>query len=213
MTTPKRWLSQHLPARLARAYLRSFADMAAGTAVSAATSSVLGALSTPKWLSFALPLIVGLIGRSATLSTRAGRVAGALASVACLIAGRRRASDVDTWLDHLRGAEEQDSRWRLLPIAFGFLTAAVRFRMQDLCAAAAKGLDWLTTTDERFGAMTVLSFVAPCVGCYAAGGWARVWDDMQSTGVVVGFVVGLMVWWRRYRGIEVRRSARKRPPG
>lgn len=139
--------------------------------------------------------------------------AAGLTGIASLAAGRRRASDTDTWRDHLHSVEERGAAWRLVPVACGFLVAAVRYRIRDLGAAAAKGLDWLTRTDERFGAVTVLAFLAPCVGCYVAGGWERVWDDMQSTGVVVGFAAGILVWWRRYRGIEVRRSERQRRSG
>jgi hypothetical protein len=126
-------------------------------------------------------------------------------TVAAIIAGPRHASDDETWSAHLLGhpGDRALNRRQQLRAAAGFLSAAVRMRAQDARRQACRPLDWLVTTENRLSWFVVLVTAVPVVSLYRAGGWVKVWDDLEQVGVVATFATAAAYAWRRIRGITV----------
>jgi len=125
--------------------------------------------------------------------------------LAARLAGRRRASDAEVWRAHLLGgigSGRSLTPWRQLRIAFGFLVAAVRMRWRDVCRQLCRPFDWLVARDSRIAKLLVLVGFAVVASLYRVSGWARVWDDFEQVGVLLGIVSGAAYGWRKLRGIE-----------
>ncbi|MGX6603599.1 hypothetical protein ACWKSP_15865 [Micromonosporaceae bacterium Da 78-11] len=135
-------------------------------------------------------------------STR--RLPYGLAGFSAWLAGPRRASDAETWRAHLLG----DPDWQLplsdhaqMRAALGFLGAALRMRGRDAANLLGRPLDWLVATESRAAALVLVAAVVPVLVLHRAGGWSRVWDDLEQVGVVAGFTAALVPSWRRIRDI------------
>jgi hypothetical protein len=151
--------------------------------------------------------------RRAPSSTRraAGLTARALTSVAADIAGRRRASDVESWLGDI--VAESPGYGPLGPrdqvrYARGLVHAGIRMRLSDAAAALGGVLDRWLVSDAKVCGTSALA------GAGAAG---RLWLDGGFLGVVVhgqGLVALAAAPWavavvlRRVRGVEPRRRRR-----
>jgi len=127
-----------------------------------------------------------------------------LTGLAAGLAGSRHASDAEAWRAHLLG--DFDGRTltvrRQLGISLGFLGAAVRLRWRDVCQQLCRPVDWAVAKDSRIATLLVLVAASAVASLRHAGGWARVWEDFEQVGVLVGMVSGAAYGWRKLRGIE-----------
>ncbi|MBG0564899.1 hypothetical protein [Actinoplanes aureus] len=190
---------------LEREIVGSFWSSALSTAMLAVSVAV-GALLVALVI-VSLGYIVGPTGpkRRARkpLAGARSRLIGGVITVAAVVAGPRRASDAETWSAHLLGhpGDRALNRRQQLRAGAGFLAAAVRMRAQDARRQACRPLDWLVTTDDRLSWLVVLVTAVPVVCLHGAGGWAKVWEDLEQVGVVATFATAAAYGWRRIRGI------------
>jgi len=134
-----------------------------------------------------------------------------LTSWASRIAGSHR--DTDEWRAHLAGAPEEGivlTPRQQQRAAFGFLIAAMRFRLHDLCGGLWWPVDWLLRTPARSNA-----FITAAVGAQAIyivgddGLSALVTEVWEPCGIAGAALYALSRWLRRVRGIELAAAERE----
>ncbi len=75
-------------------------------------------------------------------------------------------------------------------------------RWNDLCRQMCRPADWIVASEVRIAKFVVTAGVVAGVSLHQHGGWARVWDDFEQLGVLVGVLSGACYGWRRLRGID-----------
>jgi hypothetical protein len=139
------------------------------------------------------------------------RLSGGIAGVAARLAGRRHASNADSWrADLYRDPEDGPAlpARTVIRHAAGFIVAALKLRLRDVGRILATPLDWMVTTDVRLHAAIVTPVVCTMISLFHAGGFARLWGELEQVGVVAGFATALSYGWRRLRRIEPKRAER-----
>jgi hypothetical protein len=133
--------------------------------------------------------------------------ARSLADFAARLAGPTRTYLRDEWDDVLRGMAEESaspSRVRQSLLVLGFLTAAARMRVRDLCRPAWRPVDWLLRVPSRTNTFISAVVGAQAVYIVGAGGLASlVVDVWEPCGIAGTSMFVLARWLRRVRGIEL----------
>ncbi|MFG2194976.1 hypothetical protein [Streptomyces sp. NPDC048639] len=141
-------------------------------------------------------------------SLRSGRSASAwrATSWAARLAGRQR-NMISQWRAHLQGDPESGvllSPRQQRRYAFGFLVAAVRYRLHDWLGVLWRPVDWLLSTDQRTN--FVIATVVGCQAIYIVGDGgipALVTEVWEPCALLGGGLCLLARWLRRVRGIEL----------
>jgi hypothetical protein len=182
----------------------SAVQSAAMLAVHVAVGIILVALVVVPFGYLVGPIRPMRLARKPLAGARSPLVQGVI-TMAAVIAGPRRASDDETWSAHLLGhpGDRALSKRQQLRAAAGFLAAAARMRAEDARRQVCRPLDWLVTTDNRLSWFVVLVTAVPVLPLYTAGGWTKVWEDLEQVGVVATFAWAVACAWRRIRGIKV----------
>lgn len=136
---------------------------------------------------------------------RRSRSAWGLTSWASRLAGRQR--DTDQWRAHLAGVPEEGivlAPRQQLGAAFGFLVAAVRYRLSDLLGGLWRPVDWLLRTPHRSNAFITAAVGAQAVYIVGDDGLAALVTEVwEPCGIAGASLFALTRWLRRVRGIEL----------
>jgi hypothetical protein len=130
-----------------------------------------------------------------------------LADLAARLAGPNRTYLRDEWDAVLRGTVEgcaSPSRVRQALLVLGFLTAAGRLRVRDLCRPAWRPVDWLLRVPSRTNTFISAVVGAQAVYIVGSGGLASlVVEVWEPCGIAGASMFVLARWLRRVRGFEL----------
>ncbi len=140
------------------------------------------------------------------LSLATVRTAGGLAEVALALAGRRREESRIQWMDQLAGAPEDGivvTPGMRLRYSFGFVIAALRYRISDITVPAWRLIDWTLSAHSRTNFVIVSAVGAQIIYIQ----WIHGLDTLLTAGWAWcggcgGTLVGLALWLRNVRGIK-----------
>ncbi|MEV8314056.1 hypothetical protein AB0Q95_07755 [Streptomyces sp. NPDC059900] len=137
--------------------------------------------------------------------------------VASFIVGRRRGHLRGEWAAILAG-DPESGRLLLNPVqvrlAFGFIWAAVRMRVRDLCTPLWRPLDWVLRIEQRTNTLIALVVGAQAVYIVGDDGLAALVTEIwEPCGILGGAMYVLARWLRRVRGIELTAVRSEPPPG
>jgi len=136
-----------------------------------------------------------------------------LTAVAIRLVGARRRHLLQEWQAHLAGAPEEAvvlTPGQRRGYAAGFVLAALRMRLHDLCGPLWRPVDWLLSTDSRTNTFVTAVVGGQAIYIVGNGGipalMTEIWGPCGASGT--GLYL-LARWLRRLRGIEL---ATVRPP-
>ncbi|MFK3734555.1 hypothetical protein ACI2LJ_30300 [Streptomyces sp. NPDC088090] len=135
----------------------------------------------------------------------ATRLSSGLTSLAVALAGRRRSDAQVQWRDHLEGAPEDGitvkPAMRVLH-SFGFIVAALRYRLSDLAAPGWRVIDWVLARNSRTNSVTALGVGSHVIYIVGEHGLEILLTEGLSWLAGSGAcLVGLQLWLRRVRNI------------
>ncbi|MFI8878947.1 hypothetical protein [Streptomyces sp. NPDC055243] len=162
-----------------------------------------------------LLLTIGIKAKSDQLADL--RVPRRAMSLAAALAGRRRPHLRADWAAVLAGDPESGqtlSSWAQLRLSFGFLGAAIRMRLSDLCGPLWVPVEWLLRVERRTNTAIALVVGAQSVYIVGDGGLpALVTEIWEPCAILGGALYVLARWLRRIREIELAAARTDDPPG
>ena len=188
----------------------SFTPLSGAIVVASAVAAVLQ-LGYEAWADQPVESVLRRDRRRARRRMRAaGAVARVVTAVAAAVAGRRRASDFESWLGDLvatspgygpLGPRDQ------VRYALGLLHAAVRMRAEDGVAGLGGVLDRWLRSDPRICATSAAVFAAAVTRLWVDGGFLGVVVNGQGLVALTAAPWGAALVLRRVRGVvPVRRK-------